>query len=82
MPDRLPFDPSPPAAGALLPSSPAGEREVTCAVCGQPGVLEELDPARGFRISHPGRLIDCRAPLDPPGVVAGEVVVPVEISPN
>jgi hypothetical protein len=66
----------------LRPTTPDDEREVTCAVCGQPGILAEFDPVKGFRITHPGRLVACRVPPNPPGVVDGELAVPVEISDN
>lgn len=71
----------------LRPTSPPEDREVTCGACGQPGVLEEFNPRTGFLISHPGRTVACRAPLEPThvdgGVVDGDVVeFPVEISDN
>lgn len=66
----------------LRPVTPAADREVTCAVCKQPGTLSEFDPVKGFLIVHEGREIPCRAPADPPGVVDGELAVPVEVSDN
>lgn len=64
-------------------SGPPGHHgEVPCVVCGKPGYLMELDPEKGFLIAHRYSTFSCRAAPFPPGVVDGELVVPVEISEN